>query len=402
MEIRRNDMNFEKRAEEISDYIIESRRYLHQHAELSFQEHETTAFLIGELEKMGIPVQKFDDYTGCIATIRGGRPGKHTVLLRADIDALPICENSGVEFESKHEGVMHACGHDCHASMLLGAAKLLWEKKDEIPGTVKLLFQAAEEQFIGSHYYVDKGYLSDVDAAMGMHVWMTVPSGKMTIKDGKLMAGCQNFRITVHGVSTHGSTPHLGKDAIVAASAIILNAQAIVGRFNDPLNPLIISIGKIHAGTQFNIVTDTAVMEGTMRFYAKETGEMAKKALKKIAEETAEMMGCTAEFTYLDDEFPVLNNDLALNEIARGSARKLYGEDVLCDALESTGSEDFSYIMEHIPSSLFLFLGGYDEATGSIYPVHNEKFRINEQILHVGAAEYAQFAADYLESRGEE
>jgi amidohydrolase len=235
-----------------------------------------------------------------------------------------------------------------------------------------------------------------------MHVWLTVPGGKMTIKDGPLMAGCQNFRITVHGVSTHGSTPHLGKDAIVAASAIILNAQTIVSRFNDPLNPLIISIGKIHAGTQFNIITDTAVMEGTMRFYSNETGAMAKKALEKIVHNTAEMQGCTAEFTYLADEYPVLNNDLALNEIARGAARKLYGEEVLSDSERSTGSEDFSYIMEHIPSSLFIFLGCYDEEAGAVYPVHNEKFRINEDILHIGAAEYAQFAADYLERREEE
>lgn len=395
-------MNFKERAAQISDYIIESRRHLHQHAELSFKEYETTAFLVSELEKMGIPVQKFDDYTGCIATIQGGRPGKGTVLLRADIDALPIQENSGVDFESQNPGVMHACGHDCHASMLLGAAKLLWEKKEELPGTVKLLFQAAEEAFTGSHYYVDKGYLSDVDAAMGMHVWASVPAGKITVKDGPLMAGCENFRITVHGVSTHGSTPQLGKDAIVAASAMILNIQTIVSRLNNPLNPLIISIGKVQAGTQFNIITDTAVLEGTMRYYASETGTMAKEALEKIVKESAEVMGCTAELEYVTYELPVLNNDITLNEIARSSARKLYGDEVLCDTQPATGSEDFSYIMDYIPSSLFVFLGYYDEASDAVYPVHNEKFKINEEILHIGAAQYAQFAADYLENREED
>jgi len=394
-------MNFRQRAEEISDYIAESRHYLHQHAELSFKEYETTAFLVSELEKMGIPVQKFEDYTGCIATINGGRPGKGVVLLRADIDALPIRENSGVAFESLNDGVMHACGHDCHAAMLLGAARLLQEKREELCGTVRLLFQAAEEAFIGSHYYVDKGYLSDVDAAMGLHVWGTIESGKMAVKDGPLMAGCENFRITVHGVSAHGSSPHLGKDAIVAASAVIMNIQTIVSRLNNPLNPLIISVGKVQAGTQFNVITDTAVMEGTMRYYAKGTGKMAKEALERIVKESAEVMGCTADLEYTVNELPVLNNDIRLNDIARKAACKLYGDDVLRDTEKATGSEDFSHIMDYIPSSLFIFLGCYDEESGAVYPVHNEKFKINEAILPVGAAQYAQFAADYLESRRE-
>ena len=257
-------MNFATRAAELKEAIIAHRHYLHQHAELSFQEKETTAYLVEQLTKLGIPVQSFDDYTGCIATIQGGQPGK-TVLLRADIDALPIQENSGVEFESIHPGIMHACGHDCHASMLLGAAQLLWEQREQLKGTVKLLFQAAEEVFVGSHYYWDKGYLSDVDAAMGMHVWPTVDSGKLCVQDGPLMASCDNFKITVHGVSAHGSQPHNGRDAIVAASAIICNLQTIVSRINDPLNSLVVSVGTIKAGTQFNIITDTAVMEGTVR-----------------------------------------------------------------------------------------------------------------------------------------
>ena len=231
-------MNFASRAAQLSDTIIADRRYLHQRAELSFQEYETTAYLVSELEKLDIPVLTFEDYTGCIAVIKGGKPGP-TVLLRADIDALPIQENSGVAFESIHPGVMHACGHDCHAAMLLGAARLLWERKEELKGTVKLLFQAAEEVFVGSHYYWDKGYLSDVDAAMGMHVWPTVESGCLAVKDGDLMASCDNFKLTIHGVSAHGSMPHLGKDAIVCACAIITNLQTIVSRRMAPTEPLV-------------------------------------------------------------------------------------------------------------------------------------------------------------------
>ena len=391
-------MNYGKRAAELSGEIAASRHYLHQHAELSFNEQETTAYLVEELEKMGIPVQKFDDYTGCIATIKGGRPGNRTVLLRADIDALPIQENSGVEFKSIHPGVMHACGHDCHAAMLLGAARLLWESREELAGTVKLLFQAAEEVFVGSHYYVDKGYLDDVDAAMGLHVWPTASSGRLVVMDGPLMASCDNYKITVHGVSAHGSAPNQGKDAIVAASAIITNLQTIVSRVNDPLNSLVVTVGTVRAGTQFNIITDTAVLEGTVRAHTVEARGMVEQAMHQIVDYTAMAHGCTAEIEYKYLEPPVCNSDLKLNEIARNAAVKLYGREVLATTPKASGSEDFSYIMEKIPSSLFVFLGCYDEESGCVHALHNEKFRINEEILPIGAAQYAQFAADYLEA----
>lgn len=360
-------MNYGKRAAELSGEIAASRHYLHQHAELSFKEQETTAYLVEELEKMGIPVQKFDDYTGCIATIKGGRPGNRTVLLRADIDALPIQENSGVEFKSIHPGVMHACGHDCHAAMLLGAARLLWESREELAGTVKLLFQAAEEVFVGSHYYVDKGYLDDVDAAMGLHVWPTASSGRLVVMDGPLMASCDNYKITVHGVSAHGSAPNQGKDAIVAASAIITNLQTIVSRVNDPLNSLVVTVGTVRAGTQFNIITDTAVLEGTVRAHTVEARGMVEQAMHQIVDYTAMAHGCTAEIEYKYLEPPVCNSDLKLNEIARNAAVKLYGREVLATTPKASGSEDFSYIMEKIPSSLFVFLGCYDEESGCVH-----------------------------------
>jgi len=393
-------MNFAGRAAEIGSEIIAARRYLHTHAELSLKEHETTRFLVEKLTELGIPVIRFEDYPGCIAVIEGGTPGR-TVLLRADIDALPITEKSGVEFESMNPGVMHACGHDCHTAMLLGAAKLLYEKRAELKGTVKLLFQSGEEVFIGSHYYWDEGYLDDVDAAMGMHVWPTVPSGKLCIQDGPMMASCDNYTITVHGVSAHGSTPNLGKDAIVCASAIIMNLQQIVSRIDDPRDPLVVTVGTIKAGTQFNIITDTAVMEGTVRSHSKEARSLVEENMRRIAEMTAAAYGCTVEIDYRYLEPPVINGAHALNEIARDAAKKLYGDDVLASTERASGSEDFSYIMDHIPSSLFMFIGCYDEATGSVYPVHNERFRINEELLHVGAAQYAQFAADYLEKTAE-
>ena len=389
-------MNFAKRAAELSEEIIAHRHYLHQHAELSFQEKETTAYLAEQLEKLGIPVRRFDDYTGCIATITGGQPGK-TVLLRADIDALPIQENSGVDFSSLHPGVMHACGHDCHAAMLLGAARLLWEERESLKGTVKLLFQAAEEVFVGSHYYWDKGHLSDVDAAMGMHVWPDLEMGDIAVMDGPLMASCDNFTITVHGVSAHGSQPNNGRDAIVAASAIIMNLQTIVSRVDDPLHALVVSIGTVKAGTQFNIITDTAVMGGTVRSHSPEARALVEPAMRQIVSATAQAFGCTAEVEYRYLEPPVINGDTALNELARQAGAKIFGREHVVSCARAMGSEDFSYLMEKIPSSLFIFMGCHDEETGCVHPAHNEQFCINEKILPLGAAQYAQFAADYLE-----
>ena len=279
-------MDFLKKAKEMEPEIVENRHYLHRHAELSYEERETTAFLVSELEKMGIPVVTFEDYTGCIAVIEGAKPGK-TLLLRADIDALPIEEKSGVEFSSVHPGVMHACGHDCHAAMLLGAARLLWESRETLAGRVKLLFQAAEEVFVGSHYYVDRGYLEDVDAAMGVHVWPTAEQGTAVVLDGPVMASCDNFVLTVKGVSAHGSTPNEGKDAIVAASAIICALQTVVSRENSPIAPLAVMVGKVRSGTQFNIVADTAVLEGTVRTYSSQTRDLAEASIRRIVQGTA-------------------------------------------------------------------------------------------------------------------
>ena len=383
--------------QELFTRIVEYRRHIHQNPELSFQEFETAKYIRNILHENGIET---DDTFGDNAVIAVFGNGGETIALRADIDALPICEEVDLPFHSRNEGVMHACGHDCHASMLLGAAKMLYENREALQGTVKLLFQAGEEEFYGSHYYWEQGYLNDVDAAMGMHVWPSVPSGHLAVQDGNLMASCDNFRLTVHGRSSHGARPQEGCDAIVAASSIILGIQTIVSRMTSPLEPLVVTIGSIRAGTQFNIITDLAVMEGTVRTYNPEVRGKVEGEIRKVMEHEAAVSGCTAELFYDYIEPSVCNNDLELNEIARGAARKLYGDDILKPTIQSMGSEDFSFLMEKIPSSLFIFLGCYDEKGGYIYPVHNEKFIIDENILPVGSAEYAQFAEDYLSTYG--
>ena len=213
-------MDFAQRAQQLRETIVRDRRWIHRHPELSYHEHETTAYLVCRLTRMGIPVQTFGDYTGCIATIQGGQPGR-TVLLRADIDALPIQEETGLDFASVHPGVMHACGHDCHTAMLLGAARMLMQKRDELCGTVKLIFQMAEEIGRKSEEYVKRGALDNIDAIFGMHVWVHLPVGKCNFEAGPRMACSDRFTIQIHGEASHGSTPFLGKDAMVAAASAV-------------------------------------------------------------------------------------------------------------------------------------------------------------------------------------
>ena len=388
-------MNFKEQAEEISSYIIEKRRWIHSHAELSFNEKETTAYIAGELEKMRIEVRLFSDYYGVIGTIHGDKPGK-TVMLRADIDALPIEEKSGVEFASHNKGVMHACGHDCHSSMLLGAARMLAGNRKELCGTVKILFQSAEESCHGANYYIEKGYLDDVDALLGIHVWASMEAGAINIEDGYRMASCDNFKITVEGSSVHGSTPHLGKDAIVAASSIIMNLQTFVSRENDPLNPMVVTVGTVKAGKQFNIIADRVEMEGTIRTYGSEMREKVQKELGRIVCHTAEALGCKADFVNTPIEPPVVNNNIEINEIAREAAKALYGKNILRPMPKVMGSEDMSILMQKVPG-VMCFIGYYNEACGSVYPLHSDSFCVDEEILPKGAALYAQFAHDYLQ-----
>ena len=391
-------------AAEFEPYIIKQRRHFHKHPELSLAEERTTSDIANQLDAMNIPYER-PLKTGLVATLRGTAPDayredgtpRRRILLRADIDALPIQEENDCGFCSQNDGVMHACGHDCHTAMLLGAAKLLSEHKDELRGTVKLLFQAAEECFVGSHYYWDNGYLGGIDAAMGMHVWPTVESGRMAIMDGYLMASCDNFRITVRGRGAHSMTPQLGRDAVAAAAAVIREVQTIAARMNKPDSPLVISIGTVESERVDGRICERASMEGTFRAFDIRSQRLALEMIEHIADSAAAIYGCTAEFEHTFSGYAVNNRDTALNALARDAARKLFGEDVLQTTAKAMGSEDFAYIMERIPSSLFVFLGCRDEKAGCTHPVHNEKFRINEDILHIGAAEYAQFVFDYLE-----
>lgn len=393
-------MDIKQMAERYNDYIIEQRRYFHAHPELSFEEVETTRAIKERLEALGIEVRTFPDYNGLVGTIHGKKPGK-TVMLRADIDALPSVEKTGLPFSSQNEGKMHACGHDAHISMLLGAAKILAEGKDELEGTVQLLFQAAEESCYGAKYYVEKGVLDNVDAIFGMHIWGTLDAPLMNLESGGRMASCDNFKITVTGSSAHGSAPHMGHDAVVAAASVVMNLQTFVSRVNDPLNTLVISIGTVKGGQRFNIIANHVEMEGTIRTYSRDLRKTLEAQLNTIINHTAEALGCTAKLEYWAYPGPVINDHEDINRIVRAAAVKLYGEECLTDMPKLTGSEDFAYFMEKVPG-FYGFIGALNREKGIEYSNHSDKFTVDEDALHRGAALYAQFAVDYLAEKAAE
>lgn len=379
--------------EKHNDYIINMRRYFHTNPELSWEEFNTTKVIEKELKDMGIETYTFkDNKTGVIGILKGNNNGK-TIALRADIDALPIRENTGLEFKSTNE-CMHACGHDCHTAMLLGAAKVLNELKDEINGNVKFIFQAAEETCCAAKYYIDQGILEDIDGIFGMHIWGMLPSSKINIEKGPRMASCDNFKIVVKGKASHGSQPNLGIDAIVISSAIVMNLQTFVSRNNNPLDPLVISIGTIHGGNRFNIIADNVVMEGTVRTFNRELRNKIEEEVRRIVKNTAATFNGEAELYY--DYFPApLINDEELSQIGRNAVLKLWGEEVFTPMNKLTGSEDFSYFSEKVPGA-YAFLGCGKEEIGAIYPNHSDKFMVDEEALKYGAALYAQFAVDFL------
>lgn len=380
-------------AQKYADYIIEQRRYFHTIPELSLNEVKTTEKLVEELKKMDMEVITFPDFQGCIGIIKGAKPGK-TVMLRADIDALNVKEQTGLPFSSTNNN-MHACGHDTHMAMQLGAAKILNNLKDELHGNVKLLFQSGEEVALGAKYYVDKGCLDDVDAVYGTHIWSELEAGKFSLEAGERMASCDTFKITVEGVSSHGSAPNLGNDALYAAASIVMNIQSFVSRRRNPLDAAVVTVGTMNGGQRFNIIANHIEMDGTTRAFNKDMRNSMEDELRKIVENTAIALGVTAklEYNYLTD--PITNDNDELNILARNAAVKLYGEDVLAHMTQVMGAEDFSHLMARVPG-FYGFIGCYNEKIGAVHNNHSEFFLVDESTLHMGAALAAQFAYDFL------
>ncbi len=391
-------MDYAALAQKNENYIVDLRRHFHRNPELSLEEFWTTEEIARALIELGIPVTRYNDHTGLVATLTGGKSGK-CILLRADIDALPVPENTGLPFAADN-GNMHACGHDCHIAMLLGAAKLLQETREDLCGTVRLLFQSAEEISLGAVHAISEGCLEGVSAVFGMHIWSTLDAPLISIENGPRMAACENFDITIHGKAAHGASPHLGCDAVVAAAAGITQLQGYVARRNNAANPLIVTIGTVNGGERRNIVADTVTLSGTARCFDNDQLAHLPDEILGIFSTAAAPYGCTAAWRHLPScERAVINEDDALVELGRSCVRKLYGEAALGKFPPLMASEDFARFGEFVPS-LFAFVGGGNKTIGAVHPHHSEKFCIDESVLPRGAALYAQFAADFLQQNG--
>ena len=374
-------------AHEVFPYVVEMRRDFHRNPEPSFEEFRTTDRIAEELDKMGIPYRRFEP-SGLVGDIVGGKPGK-CIFLRADIDALSVKEESGVEFASEREGFMHACGHDTHAAMLLGAAKVLNSIRDELCGCVKVLFQPAEELAMGAKHIIAQGAIEGADAGFGMHIFAQQPVGQLGITSGVIHPAADYYKLDVHGVTSHGALPDEGVDATVAAAAIVMNLQTISSREFSPLEPVVVTVGTLHSGQRFNVISNHAELEGTVRLFNEELHQKIPGMMARIAENTAAAFRCTAELDY-QFKSDMLVNDEAMTELARGAALKVAGEEHIAPIRRSMGGEDFS-AYTHIVSCAFVALGGGGEA-----PQHSEKFCIDESAFETGVAMYAQVAVDFL------
>lgn len=405
-------MTSEQLLQEAKSYevkLIETRHYLHTHPETGFDLSETKAFVKKELIAMGYePIEC--GKAGLIALAGGKKPGK-VFLVRADMDALPMKEEADVDFASEN-GKMHACGHDMHTTMLLGAAKLLKEHENEIEGTVKLMFQPAEEIFEGSHDMIENGLLKnpDVDAAMMIHVMagVPIPTGTIIVSDGGVSAPAADyFTIQIQGKGCHGSMPNNGIDPITAAAHIITGLQEIHARELSIFDEAVLTIGTIHAGNAANVIPDTAELSGTIRTYDEEVRAFLKQRITEIATGIASSFRATAQVTF-GSGCPTLKNDNDLSDCSLQYVRELLGSSKAFSVgqlnamsgggktSKSTGSEDFAYVSQEVPSIMFAYAAGQPDQ-GYCYPQHHPKVKFNEEVLANGSAVYAYTAMRWLE-----
>ena len=389
-------MGMKEVAEKYSDYQVEMRRWFHNNAEVSEKEYETAKKIREELDKMGVEWEHCGLETSTLATIKGAKPGK-TVLLRGDIDALSVTEETGLPFASKTKGVMHASARDCHISMLVTAAHILNDMKDELCGTVKLAWQSSEEVATGAKAMVEDGVLDGVDACFAMHVWGNVPAGHISCDAGPRMGAARMFEIDVQGNSGHGAQPDLAVDAIVAGSAIVGSLQTIVSRKLAPAEPAVVTVGTFNAGERWNVIAGSAKLTGTTRCFSYDVFNKFPEYVEQVAKDTAKAYGCTAEVrdTLL---VPPTVNDEGMSALARAVAQDVIGEEAPIHVPPTAGGEDFAYFMEKVPGCVLL-LGVADEASGACYVQHHSKFTVYEPELIRGAQIYAKVAMDFNAGR---
>lgn len=376
------------------DYIVSLRRHFHENPEESLKEYDTAAKIEAELNRLGIPCKRVGE-TGVLGIIKGEIRGDEVVVLRADIDGLKVNDLKEEKYKSKRDGFMHACGHDGHAASLLGAAKILNEKKAILGGEVRLFFQQAEEIGQGAKIFIKEGHLKGANSIFGIHVASDIPVGKVSIKEGPICASCDYFKIKVKGKSAHVSKPHLAIDALYIASQIVVSVQGIVSRNTDPIDTVVVGIGTMKAGTIYNAVAGEAELEGTTRAFTKESRERVNKSIVDIAKNIGEMYNAQVEVEFKDYASPVINDIKVCNSLKKVAEKIIGPENILKDYPKKLGADDFAEYLTLIPGTYAQVGTRNIEKPNTGVSHHNEFFDIDEEGLLVAT----NLEVDYVLSR---
>jgi IAA-amino acid hydrolase len=378
-------------AHSVQDWMVAIRRELHQFPELGYQEFRTSELIRRKLDELGIAYRHPVAETGVVATLGNGEGP--CVALRADMDALPITEEADVGFRSRNEGRMHACGHDCHTAMLLGAARLLKEREGELRGTVRLLFQPAEEGGAGGLRMCEEGALAEppVERIFGLHVWPQLPTGSMGSRAGTFLAAAGALEIEIVGKGGHAAMPHLAVDPVATAAKVVCELQTIISRELDPLESGVVSITVVHGGEVFNVIPPSVRLLGTLRSLTRAGLETLQQRVWEIATHIALANRCTAQVHFPGNDYPATVNDAHCWETAQALGRDVAGEAAVHELPPVMGGEDFAFYLERVPGC-FVALGVRNEAQDAVYSVHHPKFKVDEEALPLGAALHVAFA----------
>lgn len=378
---------------EQKDYIVNMRRYFHAHPEISLKEYKTSARIIEELERAGIEYERVGE-TGVFARIVGKKISDkkgRVVALRADMDALGMQDLKSCPYASQNEGLCHACGHDGHTATLLAAARILKARENEFCGEVRLFFQQAEEIGQGARQFVAAGLLEGVDRLFGAHVSSSLDVGQVSAVAGPINASCDFFRISVKGKGAHVSKPNMGIDALYVASQIVVALQSIVARSTDPMDAVVVGVGKAWAGTQYNIVAEEAVLEGTTRTFTPEVREFTNRRVEEIAKQTAALYGAQASVTFKNYSSPLITDAKATAEVRRIAEKIVGPEGIAADYPKSMSAEDFADYLPHVCGT-FVYFGTRSKKPGTEYSNHNGHFDIDEDGLLVSCSLYVNYA----------
>lgn len=391
-------MNIKETAQKYSDYIIETRRYLHMHPELSTKEYETSKFVQSELDKIGVPYVQCGLETGVLATIKGGKPGK-TILIRGDMDALPVPEENDLPYKSTVDGVMHACGHDTHTAMMLTAAHILNDVKDELCGTVKLAFQPAEETAQGAPSMIANGAMEGVDAVYGQHIWTQVPIGKVAFAAVREWPPQVSSRSGCRARAAMVQSPTTAMTQSPAAPLSSIPSRPSSPVSTDPLTPPSARSARMDVGTRWNVIADSGYLAGTTRCFDRQVFAEFPERIERIVKGTCEAYRCTYKTKYTTLTTPTVNHPY-MADIIDGACKKIYGDDdsYKIDFDPTTGGEDFCFFIDAAPDQMgaVALVGCGCEAKDTFHAHHSPKFKVDEDALLNGACLYCQVAADFL------